>query len=440
MCATRRHIVRGRLWTQVWVAIVFILVATVMAAAVGVRILNPEWQSKRGEVPESFVGAAEVIAGSLPEEREALPSALQETGRKLELRLGLYESSGATIATMDADIPAPKPDLTEPDWIKTDEGPLLYAPLEDGRVLVGGPNWGNRYASHSQLRHLALLAGILFFLLLMSWPLSRRVTRRLERLQGGVDSLGSGDLSARVPVEGHDEVARLATSFNRAAERIEALIGAQRRMLASASHELRSPLARLRVALELVSDPEAVVTPERRVELLRQAGSDVQELDGLIEDLLLVGRLGADEDAAKRRVDLDLLVLTAEEAARYGVEVGGAPTPARADERALRRLVRNLLENAEKHAGGAVDVTVTPHAGGARLVVEDAGPGVPEDERERIFEPFHRAESHREGTDGGVGLGLSLVREIARSHGGTCVVEAREPVGSRFVVTLSSGS
>jgi len=442
MCSSphrrRRYFVRGRLWAQVWLAIIGILVTVVFAAAWGVKAMHPEWRSANKEIPPAVLGAAEVIADSLPDDPAAVPAALGSTARKLELRLALYEGDGSVVATTDAALPRPDGPLTAPAWQKTDRGPVVLVPLADGRVLAGGPEWQNRWVSKNQGRHLTLLAGLLVLLGALSWPLSRRVTRRLERLQVGVDSLGSGELSARVCVEGHDEVARLARSFNRAAERIEALVGAQRRMLASASHELRSPLARLRVALELLTDPEAGPTAERRRELLKQAAADVVELDGLIEDLLLVGRLGADEDAARRRIDLDLLVLVAEEAARYGVEVGGASAAMRGDERALRRLVRNLLENAEKHAGGEqIEVTVTVEGPHALLTVADRGPGIPAAERESVFEPFHRAASHREGTHGGVGLGLALVREIARAHGGTAVAEGRDGGGCRFVITLS---
>ncbi len=443
MCPDRhkRRMVRGHLWTQVYLAIVAILFCTIVAAGMGVKALHPEWKAKRSEVPPAFVGAAEVIAASLPADDEAIPAHLGETARKLEMRLALYEADGAVLGTTDSRLPRPSEPLTKPVWEHTALGPVVLVPLPGGRVIAGGPEWRNRWGSNTQIKHVILFAGLLVLLGILSWPLSRRITRRVERLQGGVDSLGSGDLSARVPVEGHDEVARLARSFNRAAERIEALVGTQRRMLASASHELRSPLARLRVALELVTDPEVAPTEARRAELLRQAGADVDELDGLIEDLLLVGRLGADEDAAQRRVDLDLLVLAAEEAARYGVEVGGASAPLRGDERALRRLVRNLLENAEKHAAGAdVEVTVTPVDGCARLVVADRGPGVPEEEREQIFEAFHRRADHREGEHGGVGLGLALVREVARAHGGSAHVDGREGGGSSFVVELSAPS
>ena len=176
-----------------------------------------------------------------------------------------------------------------------------------------------------------------------AWPLVRRLTRRLENLRRRVEDLGGGDLGARAPVEGRDEVADLARSFNRAADRIQALVEAQRRQLAFASHELRSPLARLRVSLEMMTGDPA---------LKERAARDVAELDGLIDELLEASRLEAQRGPG-RVEDVDLLALVAEEAARGGAEAEGEPVVLRGDPRLLRRLVRNLLDNARRHGGGA---------------------------------------------------------------------------------------
>jgi signal transduction histidine kinase len=262
-----------------------------------------------------------------------------------------------------------------------------------------------------------------------AYPIARRIARRLERLRGAVEELGAGDFTARVRVEGRDEVAHLARSFNEAAERIEDLVTAQRRLLASASHELRSPLARLRMAVELMgSEPQPAH--------LEEAAADIAELDALIEDLLTAARLqSGDANLARDRVELRPLL--AEEAARVGVEASGAEISLTGDARLLRRLMRNLLENARRHAGGAgIEASLEPQPGGARLVVADRGPGVPEYERERVFEPFYRAAGHSEGGDGGVGLGLALVREIARHHAGDARCLARHGGGTRFEVDL----
>src|SRR5439155_24637420 len=235
-----------------------------------------------------------------------------------------------------------------------------------------------------------------------------------ERLQTGVETLGAGDLSARVAVTGHDEVTSLAESFNRAAGRIEELVGAHRLLPANASHELRTPLSRIRLALELFGRSGEA---KYKTDLER----DLAELEALIDEILLASRLDA-MPALHATEEVDLLALAAEECARYDdCTLDGEAASVAGDPRLLRRMVRNLLENAERHGTPPVRVIVARLGARATLDVEDGGAGVPASERERVFTPFHRL-----GQDGkGAGLGLSLVRQIARLHGGDAVVVPR---------------
>ena len=261
-----------------------------------------------------------------------------------------------------------------------------------------------------------------------AYPVVRRATRRLERLKTSVEALGAGDLATRVPVEGRDEVATLAASFNRSAERIEGLVNAHKSLLANASHELRSPLARIRMAAEMLG---AEAKPGLRAELER----DIAELDALVDEILLASRLDS-VAALDTREQVDLLALAAEECARVDAALEGEPASVEGDPRLLRRMIRNLLENARRYGGGApVDVAVGKRDGGVAVRVCDRGPGVPEAERERIFEPFYRLAGARE-REGGVGLGLALVRQIARKHGGDASCRPRDGGGSCFEVVL----
>ena len=277
---------------------------------------------------------------------------------------------------------------------------------------------------------LALLALLFVAVAAGAYPVVRRLTRRLEALQMGVEVFGRGRLAHRVNESGRDEVAALAASFNRAAERIEKLVQANRSLLANASHELRSPLARLKMAVAMQAQADAA----QRSELVQEIDRDIRELDALVEEVLLASRLDASHRMQHEPVDL--LGLLAEEAARVDAEVDGTPLSVQGDERLLRRALRNLLENARRYGGDDVGVTLQALPGQrVELRVCDRGPGVPLAQRERVFEPFYRLPGHAE-REGGVGLGLSLVRQIAEQHGGQVRCEAREGGGSCFVLTL----
>jgi len=364
-----------------------------------------------------LVEAALPAAGAPPEDARRV---LARLAGSVDADLALFDPRGAPVASAGGPVPAPEPDRSGSHWIHDRRGPAVALRLDDGRTVVARFPARDRPA----LAWLGTLGFVGLVLAAAAWPVARGVTRRLERLERRVEALGAGDLATRVEVEGQDEVARLAASFNRAAERIEALVGAQRTLLASASHELRSPLARLRVAAELVADRELGAGIAR----------DVGRLDESVEELLVASRLGLLE-ATGAHEDVDLLALAAEEAARADGEARGAPVSLRGDPRSLRHLLRNLVENARRHAPGApVEIEVARDGAGALVRVLDRGPGVDPAERERVFEPFVRGAG---ASAQGAGLGLALVRLIARHHGGDVSWRAREGGGSSFEVRLA---
>jgi len=274
------------------------------------------------------------------------------------------------------------------------------------------------------------------------YPVVRRLTQRLEGLQRGVQRWGEGDLSVRVPVQGDDEVADLSERFNAAASRIEALMASQKSLLANASHELRSPLARTRMGLELmsgtVSDPEALL--RIRAEILL----NMAELDQLIDEILLASRLDAKEADIGTVEPVDLVGLCAEECARVGasfdVPEGLTQLEVPGVSKLLRRLVRNLLENSRRYGalseqGDGIVLSLKPQGQDVHIEVGDRGPGVPPEYRGRIFEPFFRLPGASELV-GGVGLGLSLVKAIAERHGGRVRCADRTGGGACFEVSL----
>ena len=415
-------------------------------------------------------------------------------------------------------------------------GPEFVVSMADGRVLhMHLPRPPPAAWNRPPFGFFWMLGLVGVAVALATYPIIRKLTQRLERLQGGVEKWGAGDLSVRVPVSGQDEVAFLATRFNHAAEQIETLVASQKALLASqksllanASHELRSPLTRIRMGLELMAPtlvaartalpPEGaelarggpslrsmaptlvaspasddanaaldVSLPEARAlrpvptgagrsgaaglspewaELARGGPSlrsmapplvvapglsspswrdeisrNIDELDQLIAEILLASRLDAHEADLGTVESVDLVGLAAEECGRTQAELEvqtgilDAIAPVQGVTRLLRRAVRNLLENARRYGAGEVSVILRQTPSEVEVWVCDRGPGVPEGLRDRIFQPFYRLPGATE-RDGGVGLGLSLVKSIAARHGGHVRCEAREGGGACFVLRL----
>lgn len=414
------------------------VVASLLLFALGAgwlaqRRIENERQNFQVAAVERSAGWAALIENSLPpatapeaEQRNAL----LDWGERLRLPLALDDPRGRRIATTDRFERLE----SEPDGHRR----TLRMPLADGRTLwlrrpgmraPGGrppPLWfGGGLGLGAAL--LVVFAAVA----LGAYPVVRALTRRLEALKRGVEQFGAGRLQERVDDRGRDEVAAVATSFNRAAAQVEALVRSHQSLLANASHELRSPLARLKMAVAMLED----APPEQRARLKREIDTNIGELDALVEEVLLASRLDARGDIERRQA-VDLPALAAEEASHVGAAVQGfGSLQVQGDERLLRRALRNLLENARRYGGAQVEVELVRAAGGVDVRVCDRGPGVPAEMRERIFEPFFRLPGHAE-REGGVGLGLSLVKQIAERHGGRVRCEARDGGGSCFVLSL----
>lgn len=440
-----------QLWWRIWLAVLAAIVLVTLLSFAILRVLFD-----REAAGPSADALAQDIAALLPA-AGALPAAQQEALDRGRARgaaaVALFDAERRPLAQAGRLLPPPLAGAIDSHWLPrtlagardaraagarrdAERTPITYAlRLDDGRWLVVARELRPPrppFAAALWLGLLALGAGV------GAYPVVRRLTRRLERLQHGVEELGRGDLRARVPVEGRDEVAQLAASFNTAAGRIEQLVQAQRALLANASHELRSPLARVRLALELLDRPGGA---RRQQELRREVERDIAELDALVEEILLASRLDAAsaEDLPARFEAVDLRALVQEECARSAVHVEAAPATVDGDARLLRRLVRNLLENARRYGGRVpVDVALRSADGRVELSVADRGAGVADAERERIFEPFYRARGAAESA-GGVGLGLALVRRIAERHGGGAECLPRAGGGSVFRVVLPAG-
>ncbi|HSN31238.1 MAG TPA: HAMP domain-containing sensor histidine kinase [Ideonella sp.] len=456
------------LYLRIWLTVVAVLLLFALVAGfVAQRNLEREREEVHAQWRERAAGWAALIENSLPRADASVDeqrAALLDWSHRLRLPLALDDADGRRIAT--------------DELLARREAELggmprrtVRLPLSDGRVLwlwrPGAPGRAmmeRRMDTEGALARpgaerppappafagrtppwlpggglgLVLTMVVLFVAVALgAYPVVRRLTRRLEALKRGVEVFGAGRLSHRVDASGRDEVAAVAASFNDAAARIEKLVASHRDLLANASHELRSPLTRMKMALSLLegTPPEAT---EQRARLKDEVERNIAELDALVEEVLLASRLDAQRDLEPPE-RVDLLALAAEEGARFDAVVSGDDVSVQGSERLLRRALRNLLENARRYGGEQPpEVSVKASADEVRVAVADRGPGVPETERERIFEPFYRLPGHAEKA-GGVGLGLSLVRQIAERHRGRVRVAPRPGGGSAFEIALPRG-
>ncbi|ABL81125.1 ATP-binding region, ATPase domain protein [Nocardioides sp. JS614] len=332
-----------------------------------------------------------------------------------------------------------------PDDTETETYRFWYAsgPTPDGTVTVYVGDSLETVSEASRALRWALGVGVPMVVVLLGiaiWLLLGRVIGRLDQIRAEVDRISEENLDARVAGDGvDDEVGRLAATMNAMLERLDAAARRQRDFVADVSHDLQSPLAAQRVALEVaLTTPDTVDAVRLRDDVLGATA----DMERLVADLLVIASVDARTDPAAELMDLDSVVL--EEAARARVSaavevdtsaVSAAPTYA--DPGDVRRVVRNLVENALAHAdsrvGLSVDLAEVGPGPWAELLVMDDGPGVPAEHRDRIFDRFYRADTARPRH--GSGLGLSIARELAERNGGTLDLVVTEP-GATFRLRL----
>jgi signal transduction histidine kinase len=272
------------------------------------------------------------------------------------------------------------------------------------------------------------------------WWLVGRTLRPVEAIRRQVADIGAGDRAGRVPEPpGDDEIARLARTMNAMLARVEAAARRQQAFVADASHELRNPLTRIRSAVEVdLAHPDGADLAETQRSVLEEATA----LERLVDDLLHLARSDASIATPRRDpVDLDDLVLAERARLRASTSVavdvaGVTAAQVLGDRDELARVVRNLLDNAARHARRLVTVVLAEQGDDVVLIVADDGVGIPADQRDRIFERFSRLDAARDRSSGGTGLGLAICRDIVTRHGGSIDLDPTAPSGARFVVHL----
>ncbi|MBU2712010.1 ATP-binding protein [Zooshikella harenae] len=272
--------------------------------------------------------------------------------------------------------------------------------------------------------------------------LVRGLEKRLRKMERAATKISRGDLDARVNVRGSDSVGRLARAFNGMASHIQRLLSIQQEMIRGVSHELRTPVARLRFGLQMVEDAQSA---DERENYLGGMDKDIQELDHLIDEILTYASLEQGSPVLHfKRIDVDDIitqVIKEHLALANGIALEHIPCPAsepkrraEVERRYMQRAIQNLVGNALRYAKTKVTVRYTVTSETCRVDVEDDGPGIPENEWDRVFTAFARLDDSRTRASGGYGLGLSIVRRIVYWHNGRALVGHSEMGGARFSI------
>ena len=385
-------------------------------------IVNPSMTGSTERLLEEY---ARVVAASSPDLQAA-----KGIASRLDLEIR-YEGPDGSWATA--------PDLPSLNEVQKSE---IGRAVTHDYYVVTGPN-GGKYlfawtlSRQMQVVHLKLLMLLLFLMagvVFSAYAFQRELLRPLRSLGAGVARLSKGELDVVVPMQSQDEFGVLTNAFNQMVRRIRAIVQARDQLLLDVSHELRSPLTRMKVAVELLPEGKDKTS----------VATDLIEMESMIAELLELERLR--DGRSLRIMRHDILPIVREVAENFkdqppGVRVITTPREILVDVDGgkLRIVLRNLLENAIKYSlpdSRAVEISVVENVDTVDIRVSDDGPGVPESETANLFEPFFRVDRSRSKRTGGYGLGLSICKRIMEVHGGSIVVKNNPTRGAAFIATL----
>lgn len=430
----------------------FLLVGTTMAAGAVLLVvtLGQSLSESGDDLARSRVRdlASVAKAGGLPKvlsniDGEGVAQVVDGSGKVLAASPNIDDEEAISTLRPPGDKPVVVTITNAPDDDEIEDYRVwaLSVDTADGPVsiYVGKSLESVEEATRTLRRSLSIAVPLTLVLLAAgTWFVIGKALRPVEGIREQLTTITDEDLDRRVPVpRSDDEVSRLAKTMNTMLDRLEIASRKQREFVADASHELQSPLTAIRVQLEVATaHPEVADWNAIAANVL----GDSAQMERLVRDLLYLAREHDQRGLPSEAVDLDDIVL--QEAARVRTttaivldnsKVSGAPVHGSRDD--IRRLVRNLIENAVQHASRTVRLTVSHDQQHSRLDVEDDGPGVPLADRDRVFDRFYRADASRSRHDGGTGLGLAIARAIAKRHGGTLELIDSD-VGAHFVVIL----
>ena len=430
---------------------VVVLFALTFASAGFVAIL---YRSLLVGVDDATAGRVRHIAEALQSNSlNDLDSVLLTTNQRV-VAIQLISSDGKVVERSGSAPDAPLVPITEFDFnlrrgmsddaVPNDDmrvsGQRVNTPAGDYTVLVAGGSEAVEATARTVALLLACVAPIIIGVAAgASYWLVRRSLQSVDTIRSRVAEISTSDLAERVPVPtSRDEIAALAVTMNEMLARIEAGHRAQQRFLGDASHELRSPLATIISGLEVAEAHPELLDAELAINTLLP---EAQRMRTLIEDLLMLAR--ADEQSLVLRKEVIALDDLAEvEAARVRRETECTiytdicPARLTGDPAALSRMIRNVVDNAVRHANSLIAIEVSSRNGTAILTISDDGPGIAPAERTRVFERFVRLDADRSRSGGGAGLGLAIVAEVVAAHGGTVTIDDRSGGGTKMIVVL----
>lgn len=398
----------------------------------------------RGTVLGASTRAGEARAEELTTQVEARGSGAIDG---LEDELVQLLSPGGDVVAESEDAPdAALPHSDEPQVFTVDDEPVLVLAeeLDDGGTLLLGVPVEDDLETLGTVALLLTVSVPLVVLLVagITWVVMGRALSPVARITAEVEDITADRLDRRVPVPASgDEIAALAETMNSMLERLDAAASAQRRFVSDASHELRSPLATIRQHAELAQTHPEVTSMKELADVALDEGLRLQ---GLVDALLLLARLDEGALSNDGPVDLDDLVF-AEASRLRGVgitvdESGVGPARVHGSPQLLGQLLRNLTDNASRHARSRVAISLEQRDGRAILMVDDDGDGIPEAQRERVFDRFVRLDDARDRDAGGSGLGLAIVQGVARAAHGVVTIDDAPLGGARFIVSLPAAS
>lgn len=433
--ARRRRSIRTR--ATAWVALIALIVGALGASAFVVVL--------RHSLHDGVRAAAEQTLSTVSDRIET-EGASVVTGQDDDLLVQLQSDSGTVVAHGDdaGDSPLSTADGAIVDrederWLLVSDG-VEAAGIDDATLVVGASLDDADDAVSTVVQLLIVVIPIVVVAMaLLTWIVVGRALRPVERIRIDAEAIRAANLHDRVVEPGTgDEVDRLARTLNGMLDRLDTAHSAQQRFVSDASHELRSPLATVRQHAELARLYPDETSLSELADVVLAEGDRQQEL---VNSLLLLSRLDEITPTTRSAVDLDDVVLA--EASRVRslgrVAVDSSQVAAvrmTGDERLLAMAVRNLVDNAARHAERRVRVSTALAGDTVVLMVDDDGAGIPAADRERVFGRFVRLDEGRDRDSGGSGLGLAIVESVVRSHGGTVAVETADGGGARFVVRV----